>query len=301
MQTPQTLSCASPPCLTALLPMPFATATSLWEEEGAHRTSTCAPCWPAAQRPWPVSSWGSPWTDLAAGASCFSRWHSLALHPWPCWACGIVSTLPSPHCGLSLGTPAEVPHMDSATSLPSLAQASQDQTRSCPDLSQPSPWPHTPTDRWMPRHTRVGIRRGDGRDEAKHDLPPPLTRPVLALQIWTRLPSPPSLLSSGKRNTISKIISQLYPREEAIQTPFIFFFKENRRVAIIFCQNRTGKPQLPWALWFTSWICFSKNHRKQVWQNDIRHTRVRILNSAIYALTLNISLYFHGSQIAKIQ
>lgn len=109
------------------------------------------------------------------------------------------------------------------------------------------------------------------------------------------------LISSGKRNTISKIISQLYPREEAIQTPFIFFFKENRRVAIIFCQNRTGKPQLPWALWFTSWICFSKNHRKQVWQNDIRHTRVRILNSAIYALTLNISLYFHGSQIAKIQ
>lgn len=73
MQTPQTLSSASPPCLTALLPTPFATATSLWEEEGAHQTSTCVPCWPAAQRPWPASSWGSLWTDSAAGASCFSR------------------------------------------------------------------------------------------------------------------------------------------------------------------------------------------------------------------------------------
>lgn len=59
--------------LQALLPTPFATATSLWEEEGAHQTSTCAPYWPAAQRPWPASSWGSPWTDSAAGASCFSR------------------------------------------------------------------------------------------------------------------------------------------------------------------------------------------------------------------------------------
>lgn len=69
MQTP---FFAFPPLLTALLPTPFATATSLWEEEGAHQTSTCAPYWPVAQRPWPVSSWGSLWTDLAAGASCFS-------------------------------------------------------------------------------------------------------------------------------------------------------------------------------------------------------------------------------------
>lgn len=90
------------------------------------------------------------------------------------------------------------------------------------------------------------------------------------------------------------------PQRRSYSDPlYLFFFKENRRVAIIFCWNRTGKPQLPWALWFTSWIYFSKNHRKQVWQNDIRHTREWILNSAIYALALNISPCFHGPQIEK--
>lgn len=48
-----------------------------------------------------------------------------------------------------------------------------------------------------------------------------------------------------ERNTISKIISQLYPTEEAIQTPFIFFQRKQKSSHYILSeQYRTRKPQM---------------------------------------------------------